>query len=138
MFTVGFPKDIIPLILSSLSYNEYSDALIQNLFSTNQVKIWRQASEINGGTVNGVYHTLDDQPYMDFWRRKVWFENGKYHRMKGPAIVGAQRKEWHVHGKFHRLDGPAIIDKGYQAWYVNGERHRSHGPAIINENENYE
>ena len=39
-------------------------------------------------------------------------------------------KEWYQNGKLHRLDGPAIeYSDGYTYWYQNGKRHRLDGPA---------
>ena len=40
---------------------------------------------------------------------KFWYQNGKYHRLDGPAIEHANgAKSWFQDGKRHRLDGPAI------------------------------
>jgi hypothetical protein len=38
-----------------------------------------------------------------------WFQNGKLHRLDGPAIEYSNGvKIWCQNGKCHRLDGPAI------------------------------
>jgi hypothetical protein len=40
-------------------------------------------------------------------------------------------KIWYVEGKEHRIDGPAIMDaNGDRYWYQNGRHHRLDGPAI--------
>ena len=64
--------------------------------------------------------------------RTEWYQNGKYHRLDGPAIEYANGyKVWYQNGKRHRLDGPAVeyVD-GYKAWFQNGKYHRLDGPAI--------
>jgi hypothetical protein len=60
-----------------------------------------------------------------------WFQNGKRHRLDGPAYEYADGdKEWYQNGKRHREDGPAFENvSGYKAWYQNGKCHREDGPA---------
>ena len=60
---------------------------------------------------------------------KLWFQNGKHHRLDGPAVEYADGgKEWYQNGKPHREDGPAIeYADGTKYWYQNGEFLRS-GP----------
>ena len=63
-----------------------------------------------------------------------WRQNGKRHRLDGPAIIDAANgtQQWWQNGELHRVDGPAVIRAdGYQAWYQNGKHHRVDGPAII-------
>jgi len=63
---------------------------------------------------------------------RVWYLNGKLHRVDGPAVEGADGlREWYLNGLRHREDGPAVeyVD-GTRAWYRNGKRHRVDGPAI--------
>ena len=64
---------------------------------------------------------------------KLWYANGRPHRLDGPARVWADGdQEWWTNGQRHRLDGPAFIGAdGYQAWYKQGQRHRASGPAIV-------
>ena len=55
---------------------------------------------------------------------KYWFQNGKQHRLDGPAVEFADgSKYWCQNGKLHRLDGPAVehID-GSKRWYKNDKR----------------
>jgi len=71
---------------------------------------------------------------------KDWYENGKKHRLDGPAHEGANgTKTWFKHGQLHREDGPAIERyDGYKAWYKNNKCHREDGPAIEMPNGNKE
>lgn len=61
-----------------------------------------------------------------------WFQNGKLHRIDGPAIERANgSKKWYQNGKLHREDGPAFEwSTGGKSWYQNGKLHRLDGPAI--------
>ena len=44
--------------------------------------------------------------------------------------VFKNRVEWYQNGKLHRLDGPAVENSsGYKVWYQNGVCHRLDGPA---------
>lgn len=85
---------------------------------------------------DGKLHRLDG-PAIEYANGdKSWYVNGERHRTDGPAIEWTDGyNEWHVNGKLHRLDGPAIEwtkeTKGAKHWYVNGERHRTDGPAIV-------
>ena len=48
------------------------------------------------------------------------------HREDGPAIEYANGdKIWYLNGKPHRLDGPAAENKtgSIKAWYLNGQQH---------------
>ena len=63
---------------------------------------------------------------------KEWYQDGKLHRLDGPAIEWYDgTKEWYQNDELHRLDGPAIEwADGTKTWYQNGKPHRSDGPAI--------
>ena len=65
--------------------------------------------------------------------RVSFYEDGRYHREAGAAIIGADgSKYWYLKGKLHRIDGPAIIwASGHEDWYLKGELHRADGPAVI-------
>ena len=56
--------------------------------------------------------------------RVEWFQDGKLHRIDGPAIEWFDGDEhWFQKGKYHRIDGPAIEDaNGYKCWYLQGKR----------------
>lgn len=43
------------------------------------------------------------------------------HRVDGPALVKNGSKVWYRNGKLHRVDGPGKERaSGYRAWYING------------------
>jgi hypothetical protein len=52
---------------------------------------------------------------------KVWYLNGKYHRIDGPAVEFRDgTKIWLLDGKYHRTDGPAIEwGDGRKVWYLH-------------------
>jgi len=58
---------------------------------------------------------------------KEWYLNGKYHRVDGPAIIGADgSKFWHLNGESHRVDGPAVeLADGSKEWWVDGIEYTS-------------
>jgi len=63
-----------------------------------------------------------------------WWQNGKKHRLDGPALVCrvTNYQEWWRKGQLHREDGPAIIfANGDTEWWYNGLKHRKGGPAIV-------
>ena len=93
---------------------------------------------------------VDDNPPTKIIRRpddgsksKEWYQDGKLHRLNGPAIIdyyedgSIQSESWYQDGKRHRLDGPAYIiyyqDGSIQSesWYQDGKFHRLDGPAEI-------
>ena len=64
---------------------------------------------------------------------KRWYQNGKLHRLDGPAIeyANGDYKVWYRNDNYHRLDGPAIeYANGDKYWCRNGKLHRDDGPAI--------
>ena len=56
---------------------------------------------------------------------KRWYQNGKLHRLDGPAGEWADgSKFWYQNGKRHRLDGPAIeLACGEKCWYIEGKEY---------------
>jgi hypothetical protein len=63
-----------------------------------------------------------DNPEIDKYGNKYWWQHGSIHRDDGPAIEWADgAKVWYQHGKCHRDDGPAImmVNKKYD-WYLHG------------------
>lgn len=54
---------------------------------------------------------------------KYWFQNGKAHRLDGPAIERTDGdKHWLQNGLLHRLDGPAIEwANGDKSYWIEGE-----------------
>jgi hypothetical protein len=63
----------------------------------------------------------------------LWFKEGKFHRLDGPAIEYPDRhKEWYKEGKLHREGSPAVeYSDGRKCWYKEGKKHRIDGPAFI-------
>jgi len=63
---------------------------------------------------------------------KTWYQNGKFHRLDGPAREYANGdKLWYKNGERHRLDGPAIEwSCGGKSWWQNGKLHCEDGPAV--------
>jgi len=53
---------------------------------------------------------------------KFWYQNGKLHRLDGPAVEYANGEQsWYQNGLHHRLDGPAIeCLNGEQSWFIEG------------------
>ena len=81
---------------------------------------------------NGKLHRLDGPAGEWADGSKFWYQNGKRHRLDGPAIELANgSKFWYQNGLLHRLDGPAIeYADGCKVWYQNGDLHRLDGPAV--------
>ena len=54
---------------------------------------------------------------------KYWYQNGKRHRVGGPAVEKANGdKWWYQNGKLHRTNGPAIEKaNGTKYWHLEGE-----------------
>lgn len=53
---------------------------------------------------------------------KVYYTNGKHHRIDGPAYVGANDDRfWYKNGLPHREDGPAVEwADGEKEYWING------------------
>jgi hypothetical protein len=89
----------------------------------------------NPNTRKHEFHRLNGPAHIDPYGTKTYYENGKIHRKKGPAITYeySNKKEWYVNGERHREDGPAITSHNgkHKEWYINGKRHREDGPAYI-------
>ena len=53
---------------------------------------------------------------------EIWYKNGKYHRLDGPAVIRGNGTEiWYKDGLYHREDGPAVIhSNGEKYWWVDG------------------
>jgi len=65
---------------------------------------------------------LDFTGIVEFLGTKLWYLNGKYHRVDGPAVEDADgSKHWYLNGKQHRVDGPAWEGaNGSKGWWLNG------------------
>ena len=60
----------------------------------------------------------------DEFGNRRWLQNGKLHRLDGPAVEDANgEKYWYQNGKCHRLDGPAVeYDNITKSWYYQGKK----------------
>jgi len=69
---------------------------------------------------------------VDDYKTISWYQNGKCHRLDGPAIEYADgTKYWFQNAKLHRVDGPAIEwASGAKSWCQNAKLHRVDGPAV--------
>ena len=56
---------------------------------------------------------------------KVWYLNGKLHRVDGPAVEYANgNKQWFLNDKLHRVDGPAVEQAdGNKEWWLNDKEY---------------
>ena len=74
---------------------------------------------------NGKLHRLDGPAIEWADGTESWFHNGYLHRLDGPAVKDAVGSTvWKRYGKFHRLDGPAIEwTDGTKAWFINGKEY---------------
>ncbi len=78
--------------------------------------------------------------------RTEWYHNNLLHCEDGPAIEWKApsthhhgRREYWQNGKRHRVDGPALItEDGDEFWFLNGDAHRKNGPAIVYINDDCE
>jgi hypothetical protein len=91
---------------------------------------------------NGVIHRNEDKPaFINGNGTLAWYKNGEQHRLRGPAVIGANGTlYWYKNGKLHRDSGlPAYIGaNGKLQWRKNGRKHRVSGPAIIHPNNKHE
>jgi hypothetical protein len=62
---------------------------------------------------------------VDYCRTKRWHQEGKLHRIDGPAIEWQNgSKEWWIEGKRHRIDGPAVEWQcGKKEWWIEGQEY---------------
>jgi hypothetical protein len=73
------------------------------------------------------------------WRLPVkgydicYYKNKVLHRIYGPAYVSKRHDTeiWYKEGQYHRIGGPAIRHKKNMQWFKDGKRHREDGPAVI-------
>jgi hypothetical protein len=79
---------------------------------------------------HGKLHSENDIPAIEWsFGTKVWYKNGIKHREGGkPYFMGKNIIIYMENGKYHRIGGPAIIDHKHDSeqWYINGERHFEH------------
>lgn len=51
------------------------------------------------------------------WRN----QQGRLHRLDGPAFIQGNIQIWHLDGKRHRLDGPAFVCPDGDGYYLDGK-----------------
>ncbi len=73
---------------------------------------------------NGWLHRDDDGPAIIQGTTMFWYKNGWRHRDGDlPAVVYPDTQEWWQNNQFHRLTGPAIVGaNGFTVWYHYGKR----------------
>ena len=65
---------------------------------------------------------MKDGLIIDENGNKIWYQDGHYHRVDGPAIEYASGdKSWLQYGEYHRLDGPAIDWENSKQWWYRGK-----------------
>ena len=87
---------------------------------------------------NGVLHRDGDlSAYIDIENdRLMWYQNGKLHREKGPAVfIPSRLALYYLNGKLTRLgDKPAYIEREYDAyeliWYIDGVINRDNSKPV--------
>ncbi len=84
----------------------------------------------------GLLHRDDGLPAFEDPKTnyKGYYKNNQHHRVGDfPAVeCGDGSLQYWENGKLHRLNGPAIIyPDGHRAYYQNGKRHNLNGPAVI-------
>jgi hypothetical protein len=60
---------------------------------------------------------------LDNYGNKAWYQDGKYHRLDGPAFIQEKGNVnyWFYKSKRHRIAGPAYYDQlyGYKIYYIH-------------------
>lgn len=71
--------------------------------------------------------------YMTNSGIRLWYKNGKKHRLNGPAGVDVEGNSWWCYnGLIHKIDGPAFIwANGNKDWYVNGFKYDSYFEYLV-------
>lgn len=84
--------------------------------------------------VNGVMHSEEDKPaYENSNGTKIWYKNGKIHRLGKPAVEEANGdKYWYKNGNKHRdNDQPAVEIFGKKEWWIHGKLIRIQGVNVL-------
>ncbi len=73
---------------------------------------------------------------IDGWVENL--RNNLWHRDNGPAYMSYDDdyQSWLNNGKLHRLDGPAVINGSCQAWWVNDIKYDKYQYDLIINNLN--
>lgn len=72
---------------------------------------------------------IKDGMHIDDYGNKVWYNNGKLHRIDGPAVEWSYgTKQWIKNDVLHRIGGPAMeYSKGGKIWMLYGIRYYESG-----------
>lgn len=82
---------------------------------------WFKMIDSRGATtLDGLYHSFDNQPALISDSERRWYQYGRLHRFNGPAIINNDYQAWYYEGNRHRSDGPAITRGPYHAWWIHG------------------
>jgi small nuclear ribonucleoprotein (snRNP)-like protein len=72
---------------------------------------------------DGKWHREGDKPAVIYDGIFKYYDNDILHRKEGPAVTSDKenfRHEWWENGKRHRIGGPAVYDGNIQEWWENG------------------
>ena len=86
---------------------------------------WKiKGNDIVYRNTDGKLHRIFGPAYIsENYDVEIWYKNGQYHRIGGPAIRHKQCFLWYEEGKLHRLDGPAVMDPGGpKQFWIAGQR----------------
>lgn len=79
-----------------------------------------------------VTHNNTIQPHMKHYTNEL-LNSKAIDNISQPTIIHNGCEIWYNEGKKHRVNGPAEIwPDGSEFWFINGQRHREDGPAEIN------
>jgi hypothetical protein len=98
-------------------------------------------SEVEKQKIKDMLHIEESKPRRRPYNKIVWLtEDGKKHRIYGPAVIGDGYVMYFVNDKLHRTDGPAFeSDSGYFEYAIDGVTHKEDGPAkFCQEKDRYE
>lgn len=90
-----------------------------------------------------LYFDSDSDSHEHAYKRFEYYQNGRRHRLDGPAVTKMHwcfdekhaaharykegvvvKEEWYLHGERHRDGAPAVQDGETRMWYQHGQLHR--------------
>ena len=86
------------------------------IFKSTQCTLWQE------NVVNGIVHSWNGRPALEWYGAKIWYRKGERHRDVGPAVEFVNGfKQWFRNGMRHREGGPAVEwSGGTKEWWQNG------------------
>lgn len=71
-------------------------------------------------------------PVCDADGTQRWYQDGRLHRLDGPAVLSADGSvwKWYKDGMQHRENGPGESDGRYLYYFFDGKLHREDGPVM--------